>query len=89
MRALGISLCVTVLLRTMSWMMQPKRSAQYYAAMRLLEEPDEAFTSFSSFQTPQDVFIGIALFMLVLSIVQMVKNCVIVSGLTKVHRKEE
>jgi len=86
MMALWFSVCVTALLPMLAWMMQPKRSAQYYAAMRLLQEPDQVFTPFAWFQSPQDVCIGIALFMLVVSIVQTVKSYVIVFVCSNVQR---
>ena len=72
--ALLFCICAAGLLRVLSWIMQPKRSAQYYAAKLIMGKPAEPYSPFAWFQTYQDVVVGIALFMTVVSICEMVNN---------------
>ena len=72
--ALLFCICAAALLRVLSWIMQPKRSAQYYAIKLILGEPAEPFSPFAWFQTYQDVVVGIALFTTFVSMCEMVYN---------------
>ena len=85
---LSLYMCVMALLRVLSWMLQPKRSARYYAAMRLMEEPDEPFTPFALLKTPNDAFVSFVGLMLILFIGQMVKKSAVAFGVAKCSRPE-
>jgi len=79
-------MCVMALLRMLSWMLKPKRSAQYYAAMSLLGEPDEQFTPLALFETPKDVCVGFVGLMLCVFICQMAKKSAVAFGVAKYSR---
>jgi len=77
---LSLYVCVVALLRMLSWMLQPKRSAQYYAAMRLMEEPDEPFTPFALLKTPSDVVVSFIGLMLIVFIGQTATKSAVALG---------